>query len=107
MFEKRTFKVLFVLLLAYGLLVLPGLFWTRYLDSPPGLLAAIPFLSIYIFHNIGIPGLLQHDGACGWGWCAPTPIGWAFLIAFWLLLAWLIAWAIARAGRPGAGGAGK
>jgi hypothetical protein len=99
MFERPTLRVLSAILLAYGLLLLPGYFWPGYLDSPAGVLAAIPFLSIYLFHRTGIPGLLQHDGACGWGWCAPTPFGWAFLVAFWLLVAWFIAWAIARAGR--------
>jgi hypothetical protein len=31
----------------------------------------VPFISVYAIHSLGIPGLLQHDGACGWGWCAP------------------------------------
>ena len=46
-------------------------------------------------HRLGIPGLLEHNGACGWGWCAPTVFGWAFLCVVWGLVAWLLAWAAA------------
>jgi hypothetical protein len=53
-------------------------------------------LSIYLFHTLGIPGLLQQGGACGWGWCSPTTWGWAFLAFFWLGVAWVVAWALAR-----------
>lgn len=60
-------------------------------DSPLGLIVAIPFISIYLFHSIGIPGLLQHHGACGWGWCAPSVFGLVFIITFWLLMVWLFA----------------
>jgi hypothetical protein len=95
MFERGTLKVLAILMLAYGLLYLPARIWPAYADSPIGLLFAVPFISVYAFHALGIPGLLQHDGACGWGWCAPTPFGWAFLAAFWIGLAWLAARAIA------------
>ncbi len=95
MFQRRTLKVLASLLLAYGLLYLPAMFSPGYRDSPVGLLFVVPFISIYAFHSLGIPGLLQHDGACGWGWCAPTPVGWAFLAAFWIGLTWLAARAVA------------
>ena len=58
----------------------------------------MPFtvLSVHIPHRLGIPGLLEHKGACGWGWCAPTVFGWIFLALFWLSIAWFFAWAIAR-----------
>jgi hypothetical protein len=95
MFARRTFLVFTVLLAAFALLTLPALVWPRYLDSPLGVVAAVPYLSIYLFHGIGVPGLLQNNGACGWGWCAPTPCGWAFLCLVWLGIAWLIAWGIA------------
>jgi hypothetical protein len=95
MFERRTFVVFVMLLAVVALLTLPALIWPKYLDSPLGIFIAVPFLSIYLFHGIGIPGLLQNNGACGWGWCAPTPFGWVFLCIVWLTVAWLIAWGIA------------
>ncbi len=104
MLELRTLKTLALLIAVIVLLSLPGLFWPGYLDSPIGLLVAIPYLSIYLFHGIGIPGLLQNNGLCGWGWCAPTVFGWIFLLAFWLLVLWLIAYGLTRM-RGGSGAA--
>ncbi|CAG0959134.1 hypothetical protein MTYP_00626 [Methylophilaceae bacterium] len=81
-----------VIVTGYLLLWLPAIFWPDYyLDSPFGLIAAMPYLSIYLFHAAGIPGLLQNNGACGWGWCSPTLFGWVLMISFWLLLAWILA----------------
>ena len=96
MLQPRTLKFLAVFVLIYFVLLLPGLFWPEYLDSPVGLIAAIPFLSVYLFHKIGIPFLLQNNGACGWGWCAPTIFGWVFICLFWLLVLWLFAAFIAN-----------
>ena len=56
----------------------------------------VPYLSVHLFNNIGIPGLLEHGGRCGWGWCSPTAFGWVFLIVFWIAVAWLVAWGLAR-----------
>ena len=91
MFKRRTFTILALILLACFLLAVPGYFWPSYLDSPAGLLVAVPYLSIYLFHKAGVPGLLEHNGLCGWGWCAPTLFGWCFIVAFWLMLAWWLA----------------
>ena len=103
MTRRRTLRVFALIVAAYGLLALPGLFWPGYLDSPAGLLVVVPYLSIYLFHGIGIPGLLQQGGACGWGWCAPTVFGWVFLLGLWLGVAWLLARLITRlGGGPGA-----
>jgi hypothetical protein len=103
MFTARTLRVFIVLVALYGLLALLALKWPANADSPIGLIFAVPFISIYLFHSIGIPGLLQNNGACGWGWCAPTPFGWVFLVCVWLIITWLVAFAIAsllpRAGR--------
>lgn len=95
MLDPRTLKILAVVLILYGLLALPAFVWPAYADSPAGLLLLVPGLSIYLFHKVGIPGLLEHDGLCGWGWCAPTPFGWIFLGILWLVAAWLLAWAVA------------
>lgn len=54
-------------------------------------------LAIYFFRYVGIPGLLEHGGQCGWGWCSPTIFGWVFLAAFVLLCLWLLAWGLASA----------
>lgn len=94
MFQPRTLKFFAAIVVMFLLLTLPALVWPSYLDSPVGLIVAIPYLSIYLFHKIGIPGLLEHNGLCGWGWCAPSTFGWVFLFTFWLLIAWLLAWGI-------------
>jgi hypothetical protein len=87
----RTLKIMVLLLAGYFPLWLPALFSSAYLDSPLGIVAALPFLSVYLFNLAGVPGLLEHNGACGWGWCAPTMFGWTFIVAFWLFVFWLAA----------------
>ena len=96
MLKFRTLKFLAVIIVTYGMLVLPGLIWPSYLDSPAGMLILVPDLSVYFFHKIGVPGLLEHNGLCGWGWCAPTTFGVVFVVAVWALLAWLLAWGLAE-----------
>jgi hypothetical protein len=95
MFKPRTLKTLALILAIYGLFLLPGLIWSSYLDSPAGVLLLVPMLSVYLFHKAGIPGLLEHDGLCGWGWCSPTVFGWLFVAILWLAAAWLMAWGLA------------
>jgi hypothetical protein len=92
----RTLKIFTILLIGYALLAAPAYFGPSYLESMSSYLVMVPFLSIYIFHKLGIPGLLEHDGACGWGWCTPTVFGWAFLGLFCIGVALLIAWGLAR-----------
>jgi hypothetical protein len=98
-FTRRTLLVFLALLATLALFASPSLVWPAYLDSPVGLVVTVPYLSVYLFHSIGIPGLLQNNGACGWGWCAPTTFGWVFLSLVWATVAWLIAWLIAVATR--------
>ena len=93
---RRTLKFLAALLAAYALMVMLAYLGPASLQEFTGYFVLVPFLSIYVFHRLGIPGLLEHNGACGWGWCSPTALGWALLVVFWLAIAWLIAWAIAR-----------
>jgi hypothetical protein len=95
MFQRPTLRILAVLVVLYVMLGLPALVWPGYLDSPPGRLLAAPLLSAYLLHGLGVPGVLQHDGACGWGWCAPTAFGWTLVAVSWLMLAWLVARVIA------------
>lgn len=90
-FDRATIKIFLRMVVGYTLLCLPTWFWPGYLDTPLGVVAVIPLMAIYVFHAIGIPGLLQHDGMCGWGWCAPTLAGWVFLVAFWLFAVCLLA----------------
>lgn len=91
MLRSRTLKMMALIIACYLMLWVPSFFWSGYIDTPLGVIAISPILSVYIFHGIGIPGLLQHNGACGWGWCAPTFFGWVFVVSFWLLITWLIA----------------
>lgn len=96
---RRIFKVFAFMVSGYALLCLPALVWPHYLDSTLGIIVAVPYLSVYLFHGIGIPGLLQNNGACGWGWCAPSSFGWFFLGGFWGTVLWLVAWGITVLGK--------
>ena len=100
MIGRSALKIFLLIVGGYGLLWLPGLFWSGYSETPMGLVSVVPFLSIYLFHRLGIPGLLQNNGLCGWGWCSPTVPGWLFLIVFWLVVAWFIARGLSKIGNP-------
>lgn len=100
---RSTTCIFGAMLIVYGLALLPALFFDGYLDSPVGVLLLLPYLSVYLFHTAGVPGLLVNGGACGWGWCAPTLLGWAFVAAFWSGLTWLLASWIAKLIRISAG----
>ena len=95
MIKSRTLKILALLLLTYGLLWLLVSQNAAAADSPLALLMALPLFFVYAFHKVGVPGLLEHNGLCGWGWCAPTPLGWLAAAAAVLFGFWLMAWAIA------------
>jgi hypothetical protein len=88
---RLVLKVLLVIVGLYVTALLPALVWPKYMDSPVGILLALPYLSVYLFHSLGVPGLLEHAGACGWGWCKPTWFGLAFIAVFWLGLALVLA----------------
>lgn len=96
MLLPRTFKILLALVGGYMLLALPAYVGPAALQEISGWFALVPLLAVYLFHHWGVPGLLEHGGACGWGWCSPTPLGWAVLAAFWLGVAWLAAWALGQ-----------
>ena len=88
-------KILALILAAYGLLAIFAAVRPVDSESAAGVLLAIPLLSVYVLHSAGVPGLLQHNGLCGWGWCSPSILGWMFAAALWLGIAWLVAWGIA------------
>lgn len=92
---RRTLRYFAAIVSAYIVLAVPALIWPDYLDTLPGRIAAVPILSIYLLHAVGVPGLLEQGGACGWGWCQPTNFGWLLLFLLWVGLAWLAAKLIA------------
>jgi len=96
MLQPRTLKILAALLAGYLVLLIPAYLGPSFLEAMSSYAVMVPFLSIYLFHKLGIPGLLEHGGACGWGWCALTAFGWTFLALFWIGIAWLVAWGLAR-----------
>jgi hypothetical protein len=103
MFEARTLKILFILLAGYALLAIPAYWGPPFLEEFSSLAVIVPLLSVHAFHRLGIPGLLEHGGYCGWGMCSPTAFGWGFLALFWMGAAWLAAWGIARLTSPSTG----
>ncbi len=78
--QPRTLKIFAALLAGYALLAISAYRGSSDLEPMSGYVVMVPLLSIYLFHKPGIPGLPGHDGACGWGWCAPTTSGRAFLV---------------------------
>lgn len=96
MLRPRTLRILAALLAGYALLAIPAYWGPSYLEAMSSYAVIVPLFSIYIFHKLGIPGLLEHNGYCGWGLCSPTAFGWVFLAVFWVGVAWLISWGLAR-----------
>lgn len=96
MLERRTFAILGALLAAYFLVAAPAYLGPTAFGEYSAVIVMPVVLSLYAFDRLGMPGLLENDGLCGWGWCGPTPFGLVFLALFWLALAWLAAWALAR-----------
>ena len=95
MFERRTLKIWALLAGTFVLLCVPAYVGPAFLEEASAMLALVPVLSIYLFHAIGVPGLLEHQGQCGWGMCSPTAFGFAFLAFLWLFAFWLAAWGLA------------
>jgi hypothetical protein len=90
--------VLAALVVAYVLLAVPAYTGPSFLWPFSSELAVAPLLSIYLLHHLGVPGLLQHRGACGWGLCGPTAFGWCVCGVLWVGVAWLVAWRVTRPG---------
>lgn len=54
------------------------------------------YVAVLLAHQVGVPGVLEHNGLCGWGMCAPTPLGWVVAAATWFFAFALLSWSIAR-----------
>src|SRR6267143_7140158 len=96
MLNRRTVKIFTGLWDVYALLSLPAWVGPAFLQEISSDIYLTPIGAIYIFHRLGVPGLLEHGGACGWSLCSPTAPGWAFLIVFWVGIAWCVAWGLVR-----------
>ena len=96
MLERRTFAILGALVAAYFLLAAPAYVGPAALGEYSAVVVMPVMLSLHLFNRLGVPGLLENDGLCGWGWCGPTAFGLVFLALFWLAVAWLAAWGLAR-----------
>jgi len=93
---RQTGKVFSVLLAAHALLGISSYLGIPFLETIGGYAVLLPFFSAFLFHKAGVPGVLEHAGHCGWGWCSPTPLGWALVAFLWLAAYALLAWLIAR-----------
>jgi hypothetical protein len=93
--HQATSRILLILLIGYLLLALPAYLGPDWIEPFSAVLVLVPYLSVHLFNHMGVPGLLEHGGFCGWGWCAPTVFGWAFMVALWLGVFWAAAWGIA------------
>jgi len=96
MLNRRTVKIFTGLWAAYALLSLPAWVGPAFLQELSSDIYLTPIWAVYIFHYLGVAGLVEHGGACGWSLCAPTAAGWAFLIVFWVGVACCVAWGLAR-----------
>ena len=71
MFERTTVKVLLVIAAAYAGVWLPYVVWqgnvTADLSALYAVLGFAHVIPVYILNSIGVPGLLQNNGHCGWG----------------------------------------
>lgn len=93
---RRASKIFGVLLAAHVLLGISSYLSIPFLETIGGYAVLLPFFSAFLFHNAGVPGVLEHGGHCGWGWCSPTPLGWALIAIVWLAAYASLAWLIAR-----------
>jgi hypothetical protein len=93
---------------AYGAVWLAGWLWPGFGESFLGQLAAVPPFTVYLFEEMGIPGLTDRS-RCDWMWCRPTILGIVVTTLVWLAAAWGASLGIVRlvrATRAPGGGAG-
>jgi hypothetical protein len=89
--KALTLKLLALLIATVAALVAGAYAEVPYLMDAGALLFIAALLLLFVFTQVGIPGLLEHAGNCGWGICGPTPWGLAFLAAVVLGILWLLA----------------
>lgn len=92
---RRTHEIFIGLVVAYAIIAFPTFTGPAVVAQFSAAFVTPLMYSLYLFHRLGVPGLLEDDGIC-WGWCGPSAFGVAFLVVFWLGAAWLAAWGIAR-----------
>lgn len=92
----RPWKIFAIIVGSYALLVALGTLFEDTLGAVALALVVVPYFSVLLMHKAGLPGVLEHHGLCGWGWCAPTPLGWVLTAALWLGLAWALSVGIAK-----------
>lgn len=97
MLKARTLKILALVLVLYGAACLPAALELPFLERASTWFILAPFFTSHVLHELGVPGLLDHAGRCGWGWCAPTTLGWALTGLIWLGVTWVLAWGIGLA----------
>ena len=93
---SRQNKVFLILLLGYYAIIVLCMVSTKVSSSPFGIVLLPLIFLAYVFHNLGIPGVLQNNGVCGWGWCMPTIAG--YLLGSILLVPLL--WVASRFAKP-------
>jgi hypothetical protein len=98
MFERTTIKLLVAIAGGYLCVWLPYVVWQdklpAFLTAPYAALGLGQAIPVYVLSGMGVPGLLESNGHCGWGWCGPTVLGSVVLAIFWVVVVWLIAWLI-------------
>lgn len=92
----RPWKIFAVIAGSYGLLVALSTLFEDTLGAVGLALVAVPYFSVLLMHKAGLPGVLENNGLCGWGWCTPTPLGWGLAAVLWLGLAWALSVGIAK-----------
>ena len=91
MFSAQPLRIWLALLLAYLLAALAAAYAAGEVREFMAFAAFPPFVIASLLHRMSIPGMLQHDGKCGWGWCEPTPLGWIAGVAFIAGALWMLA----------------
>lgn len=95
MHARSTFTIFKALVATYLIIASPAYLGPAALGEYSAALVSPVMLSLYVFHRLGVPGLLEDDGLC-WSWCGPSAVGVVLLIMFWLGAAWLAAWVLSR-----------
>jgi hypothetical protein len=80
-----------IIVVCYSALLVLGYLLPEELALPFRMLEVPLLFFVYAFHRVGIPGVLEQNGLCGWGWCEPTLFGWLLTVVCWLVVAYILA----------------